>query len=73
MTINQLSCHFLFEGRDWAVLTLSKLHASKTGSIITMPKQAVCVRAINLLKQSFLFSSKLIKLQRALITNLLVH
>ena len=39
MTINQLSCHFLFEGRDWAVLTLSKLHASKTGSIITMQIQ----------------------------------
>ena len=33
MTINKLSCHSSFEDRDWAVLTLSKLHTSKTGTI----------------------------------------
>ena len=39
MAINKLSCHSSFEDRDWAVLTLSKLYASKTGLIITMPIQ----------------------------------
>ena len=46
MTVNKLSCHSSFEGRDWTVLTLSKLYASKTGSIITMPIQHGSATAI---------------------------
>ena len=56
MTINKLSGHSSFEGRDWAVLKLSKLRVSKTGSItITTPiqhgsatanKQFVCMQQI---------------------------